>query len=67
MFWEVFGIEFFECGNLDVGCLLWFFGCEVKVYDLDIFDFEDYEVFLIIDENVVWLFFFDVIDGDGIL
>ncbi|MCH2248441.1 MAG: hypothetical protein MK042_01445 [Cognatishimia sp.] len=65
--WEAFGTEPFERGNLDAGRLSWLFGREVKAYDPETFDPENYEALLIIDENVARSSFPDAIDGDGIL
>ena len=65
--WDHFADQPFERGNLDAGRLSWLFGREVKAYDPETFDPDDYEALLIIDENVARSSFPDAIDGDGIL
>ncbi|MGX9356631.1 hypothetical protein ACS3SW_16130 [Roseobacteraceae bacterium S113] len=61
--WVNFGTEPFERGNLDAGRLSWLLGREVRVFDPETFDPEDYEALLIIDEDVARRSFPEAFDG----
>lgn len=57
-----FGTEPFERGNLDAGRLNWLFGREVKPYDPDNFDPQNYEALLVLDMDLIHANFPDAFD-----
>ena len=57
-----FGTEPFERGNLDAGRLNWLFGREVKPYDPENFDPQDYEALLVLDMDLIHANFPDAFD-----